>query len=134
MPPRREGRGRREAVTPDDRFDHIKRILEGLVQVVQDTHNNNCDEAPLAMLMPKIEVMNRTTIKQFQQLNPPTFLGTPNPMAAESWLIGIERVFEVLPCTDDQKVIFATFTFEGAALVWWQLTKPLEPLWFGLDF
>ncbi|GFS41411.1 hypothetical protein Acr_00g0074130 [Actinidia rufa] len=39
-------------------------------------------------------------------------------MAAESWLLGIERVFEVLPCTDEQKVIFATFTFEGAELVW----------------
>ncbi|GFS42858.1 hypothetical protein Acr_00g0082100 [Actinidia rufa] len=77
MPPRREGRGRREAVTPEDRFDHIERILEGLVQVVQDTHNNNCDETPPAMQMPGIEVMNRTTIKQFQQLNPPTFHGIP---------------------------------------------------------
>ena len=38
-------------------------------------------------------------------------------------------MFEILPCTDEQKVTFATFTFEGAALVWWQLKKPLEPLW-----
>ncbi|GFS38841.1 hypothetical protein Acr_00g0059760 [Actinidia rufa] len=48
-----------------------------------------------------------------------------------SW--GIERVFEVLPCTDEQKVVFATFIFEGAALIWWQLKKPLEPLWLWPD-
>ncbi|GFZ19571.1 hypothetical protein Acr_28g0002760 [Actinidia rufa] len=55
-------------------------------------------------------------------------------MAAESWLLGIERVFEVLPCTDEQKVVFATFMFEGAALIWWQLKKPLEPLWLWPRF
>ncbi|GFS42569.1 hypothetical protein Acr_00g0080620 [Actinidia rufa] len=103
-------------------------ILEGLVQVVHDVHNNNNhDEAPQqpAMPMAGAGAMPRTTIKQFQQLRPPTFYGMPDPMAAESWLLGIERVFEVLPCTDEQKVVFATFMFEGAALIWWQLKKPL---------
>ncbi|GFY97645.1 hypothetical protein Acr_12g0001860 [Actinidia rufa] len=111
MPPRR-GRGRRGAAEPEDRVDCIERILEGLVQVVHDVHNNNNhDEAPqqLAMPMPGAGAMPRTTIKQFQKLRPPAFYGTPYPMAAESWLLGIERVFEVLPCTDEQKVIFATF-------------------------
>ena len=55
-------------------------------------------------------------------------------MAAESWLLGIERVFEVLPCTDEQKVNFATLTFEETVLVWWQLKKPLEPLWLCFRF
>ncbi|GFZ10840.1 hypothetical protein Acr_22g0002380 [Actinidia rufa] len=86
------------------------------------------------MPMPGAGAMPRTTIKQFQQLRPPTFYGTPDPMAAESWLLGIERVFEVLPCTDEQKVVFATFMFEGAALIGWQLKKPLEPLWLWPRF
>ncbi|GFS35910.1 hypothetical protein Acr_00g0042620 [Actinidia rufa] len=136
MPPRR-GRGRRGAAEPEDRVDRIERILEGLVQVVHDVHNNNNhDDAPQqpAMPMPGAGAMPRTTIKQFQQLRPPTFYGTPDPMAAKSWLLGIERVFEVLPCTDEQKVVFATFMFEGAALIWWQLKKPLEPLWLWPRF
>ncbi|GFS43665.1 hypothetical protein Acr_00g0086300 [Actinidia rufa] len=123
--------------SPKDRVDRIERILEGLVQVVHDVHNNNNhDEAPQqpAMPMPGAGAMPHTTIKQFQQLRPPTFYGTPDPMAAESWLLGIERVFEVLPCTDEQKVVFATFMFEGAALIWWQLKKPLEPLWLWPRF
>ena len=136
MPPRWGGRGRRGVVEPEGRIDRIERILEGLVQAVQDNHNNNNAEAleEPAVQMPRAEEMARTTIKQFQQLRPPTFLGTPDPMAAESWLLGIERIFEVLPCTEEQKVIFSTFTFEGAALVWWQLKKPLEPLWLWPRF
>ncbi|GFS37727.1 hypothetical protein Acr_00g0053670 [Actinidia rufa] len=105
MPPRR-GRGRRGAVEPEYRVDHIERILEELVQVVHDIHNNNNhDDAPQQPAMPMLGagVMPRTTIKQFQQLKPPTFYGTPNPMAVESWLLGIEMVFEVLPWTDEQK-------------------------------
>ncbi|GFZ14489.1 hypothetical protein Acr_24g0006790 [Actinidia rufa] len=85
MPPRR-GRGRRGAAEPEDRVDRIERILEGLVQVVHDVHNNNNhDDAPQqpAMPMPGAGAMPRTTIKQFQQLRPPTFYGTPDPMAAE---------------------------------------------------
>ena len=55
-------------------------------------------------------------------------------MVAKSWLLGIERVFKVLPCTEEQKIIFATFTFEGASLVWWQLKKLLEPVWLWPRF
>ena len=43
-------------------------------------------------------------------------------------------MFEVLPCNDEQKVFFATFTFEGDALVWWRLKKSLEPLWLWPRF
>ena len=46
MLPRREGQGRRGAMEPKGRIDRIERILEGLVQVVQDAHNNNHDNAP----------------------------------------------------------------------------------------
>ncbi|GFZ03464.1 hypothetical protein Acr_16g0000880 [Actinidia rufa] len=93
MPPRR-GRGRRGAAEPENRVDRIERILEGLVQVVHEVHNNNNhDDAPQqpAMPMPGAGAMPRTTIKQFQQLKPLTFYGTPDPMAAESWLLGIKR-------------------------------------------
>ena len=68
MPPRREGRGRLGAVDPKGQIAHIERILEGLVQVVQDAHNNNHDNAPQqpAIPVPGSGVMHCTTIKQFQ--------------------------------------------------------------------
>ena len=89
MPPRRGGH--RGAVEPKSRIDCIERILEELVQVVQDIQSNTAN-APeqQAILVPRAEVVNRTTIKHFQHLKPSTFQGTPNPMAAESWLLGIK--------------------------------------------
>ncbi|GFY89064.1 hypothetical protein Acr_06g0010040 [Actinidia rufa] len=112
MPPRR-GRGRRGAVEPEDRVDCIERILEGLVQVVHDVHNNNNhDDAPQqpTMPMPEARAMPRTTIKQFQQLKPLTFYGTSDPMAAESWLLGIERKEEDKR-KHEQKTKFETTRF-----------------------
>ena len=63
MPPRK--RGRWGTANPEGRIDHVERILEGLVQVVQDAHNNNHDNAPQqpAMQMQGVKMMNRTTIK-----------------------------------------------------------------------
>ena len=62
MPPRRGGR--KGVPELEGRIDRIERILEGLVQVVQDAYNNNHDNAPQqpAMQMPGVEMMNRTTI------------------------------------------------------------------------
>ncbi|GFZ05266.1 hypothetical protein Acr_17g0008380 [Actinidia rufa] len=83
------------------------------------------------MSMPGARAMPRTTIKQFQQLRPPTFYGTPDPMAVESWLLGIERAFEVLPCTDEQKVVFAKFTFEARRFevgLGWNIKNKVEIL------
>ncbi|GFS35915.1 hypothetical protein Acr_00g0042660 [Actinidia rufa] len=90
----RKSRGHRGAAEPEDRVDRIEMILEGLVQVVHDVHNNNNhDDAwqQPTVPMPEAGAMPHTTIKQFQQLRPLTFYGTPDPMAAESWLLGIER-------------------------------------------
>lgn len=39
------------------------------------------------------------------------FEGTTNPVSAESWLIKLECIFEVMGCSDDQRVTFATFFF-----------------------
>ena len=76
MPPRRGSC--RGAIEPEGLINHIEKIPEELVQVVPDTQSNaaNAPEQP-AIPVPKAEVVNCTTIKQFQQLKPPTFQGTP---------------------------------------------------------
>ena len=94
--------GSRGAAEPGAQIDRIERILAGFVQVVQDAHSNTANTTEqLAAQAPRAEAVVHTTIRQFQQLKPSIFQGTPDPMAAESWILGIERVFEVLPCTDE---------------------------------
>ncbi|GFS41336.1 hypothetical protein Acr_00g0073760 [Actinidia rufa] len=109
---------------PEDRVDRIERILEGLVQVVHDVHNNNNhDEAPQqpAMPMPGAGAMPRTTIKQFQQLRPPTFYGTPIPWLQKSrkarrfeaglrW--NIKNKVEILRLPTHQEVLHAALIAE----------------------
>ncbi|XP_028108984.1 uncharacterized protein LOC114307772 [Camellia sinensis] len=69
-----------------------------------------------------------TTIKQFQDLKPTTFIGSPNPLVAEAWVRDMEKIFRALPCTERQKVTFATFTFKDDAQEWWLLTLEKEDI------
>ena len=37
------------------------------------------------------------------------FDGGPDPMAAENWLLKMEKLLSALECTDAQKVLYATY-------------------------
>ncbi|XP_028075948.1 uncharacterized protein LOC114278141 [Camellia sinensis] len=47
-------------------------------------------------------------------------------MKAEAWVLGIEKLFEVFPCTEVQKVQLAAFTLEDEARRWWMLTRTVH--------
>ena len=67
------------------------------------------------------------TVKQFKEMGPPEFFGNPDPLKAEAWLKQVTKIFEVLRCTEDQKVPFATFMLRGEADHWWESVKRLHP-------
>ncbi|GKU88786.1 hypothetical protein SLEP1_g3007 [Rubroshorea leprosula] len=60
-----------------------------------------------------------TLVKQFQNMNLPSFKGVPDPDVAESWVKNLEKMFKLLKCTDGQKVELAVSTLEGEADDWW---------------
>ncbi|XP_028060552.1 uncharacterized protein LOC114264145 [Camellia sinensis] len=64
-----------------------------------------------------------TLTKEFKKMKPPSFKGGIEPMKAEGWVLGIEKLFEVFPCTEIQKVQLAAFTLEDEARRWWMLTR-----------
>ncbi|XP_028067080.1 uncharacterized protein LOC114269907 [Camellia sinensis] len=51
----------------------------------------------------------------------PQFHGGLDPLKAEAWVFGIEKLFEVFPCLETQKVLLATFTLEDEVRRWWML-------------
>ncbi|KAK4855314.1 hypothetical protein QYF36_005926 [Acer negundo] len=55
------------------------------------------------------------TLERFKKLGPPVFKGKANPIAAEAWLKQIEKVFTAIVCSDEQKVVFASFMLEDEA-------------------
>ncbi|XP_028068086.1 uncharacterized protein LOC114270717 [Camellia sinensis] len=47
-------------------------------------------------------------------------------MKAEVLVLGIEKLFEVFPCTEAQRVQLAAFTLEDEAWRWWMLTRTVH--------
>ncbi|XP_028105744.1 uncharacterized protein LOC114304795 [Camellia sinensis] len=56
-------------------------------------------------------------------MKPPMFHGGIEPLKAEAWVLGIEKLFEVSPCTEADKVQLVAFTFEDDARRWWMLVR-----------
>ncbi|XP_035545021.1 uncharacterized protein LOC108988431 [Juglans regia] len=71
------------------------------------------------------------TLEQFSHQHPPTFDGRLNSLDAESWIERMEQIFEVLYCTDDQKVKYATYHLTDMANKWWKSTRALVQLELG---
>ena len=44
-------------------------------------------------------------------------------MKAEAWVLEIEKLFEIFPSTDTQKVSLAAFTLDDDARRWWMMTR-----------
>ncbi|XP_028107489.1 uncharacterized protein LOC114306449 [Camellia sinensis] len=63
---------------------------------------------------------------EFKKIKPPSFKGGIETMKAEAWVLGIEKLFEVFPCTEIQKVQLAAFTLEDEARRWWMLTRVMH--------
>ncbi|XP_028090324.1 uncharacterized protein LOC114290592 [Camellia sinensis] len=61
--------------------------------------------------------------REFKKMKPPVFHSGIEPLKAEAWVLGIEKLFEVFPCTKAQKVQLAAFTLEDNARRWWMLVR-----------
>ena len=63
------------------------------------------------------------TLEQFQKLHPRAFKGEADPVQAEEWLRQIEKILDAMECTENQRVSFTTFMFQGEAEHWWEMVK-----------
>ncbi|XP_057965482.1 uncharacterized protein LOC131156049 [Malania oleifera] len=66
------------------------------------------------------------SIEKFTCLKPPTFPGSTNLILIENWIQEIKKIFVVLRCTNEQKVLYATFKQTREAERWWEAVKLLE--------
>ncbi|KAL6345741.1 hypothetical protein AAG906_017485 [Vitis piasezkii] len=66
----------------------------------------------------------------------PYFSGTSDPTEAEAWIMKIEKFFDVIDCSEEQKASYAAFMLDKEADHWWRMTKRLledRGLLFGLS-
>jgi hypothetical protein len=72
---------------------------------------------------PKEGEQRGCTFEQFNKQRPPIFEGQPDAIAAENWISQMEKLMEVMCCTDDQMVRYATFKLAAEAERWWIAKK-----------
>ncbi|XP_073031193.1 uncharacterized protein [Primulina eburnea] len=60
---------------------------------------------------------------RFRRMNPPDFIGGPDPLLALEWVKALEAIFEYLKFSDQDKVGCAVFMLVKAARIWWEATK-----------
>ncbi|XP_056168702.1 uncharacterized protein LOC130138507 [Syzygium oleosum] len=61
-------------------------------------------------------------VEQFIKLKPPKFSGKGDLEAAPRWVEELEKDFEVLECTDNEKVTLAVYQLQDNANNWWKAT------------
>ncbi|XP_027156273.1 uncharacterized protein LOC113757066, partial [Coffea eugenioides] len=62
-------------------------------------------------------------LERFLKFNLPQFTGEPDPEAVKNWLERITNIFTALDYTENRRVNFAAFQFEGVARAWWDLIR-----------
>ena len=62
-------------------------------------------------------------VKRARRLGAQEFQGNLDPSVADDWFQVMEEVFEVIQCSDEQKLSIATFMLGGKARDWWRAIK-----------
>jgi hypothetical protein len=66
-------------------------------------------------------------LSQFLRLNPPSFLSSSEPIAADDWLRTINKKLDTIETQEAESVRFDAHQLEGPAAEWWdnnQITYP----------
>ena len=64
-----------------------------------------------------------TLPQKYNKMKTPEFQGGIEPLKAEDWVLETEKIYEVFPCIEAQKVLLATFTLKEEARRWWMLER-----------
>ena len=59
------------------------------------------------------------SIERVQKLGAKPYDGSGDPEAAWLWLNRVNKVYGVMGCTDEQRVLFSSFLMEDRAKDWW---------------
>jgi len=59
------------------------------------------------------------TVEDFLRHKPAEFTGKASPDEADAWLRKCEKIFKVMNCEDEQKLLFAAYLLNGDAEYWW---------------
>lgn len=66
------------------------------------------------------QVKTFEVIEQFRKMGPPRLKGCEGPEVTEEWIRELEQIFQLMECTEEQKVSCATYQLAEEASYWWE--------------
>jgi hypothetical protein len=57
--------------------------------------------------------------REFMSHKPPSFFHSPDPLQADDWIKMVEKMLNIVQCTDRKKVLYASGRLEGTTVDWW---------------
>ncbi|XP_050883789.1 uncharacterized protein LOC127086997 [Lathyrus oleraceus] len=58
-------------------------------------------------------------------MNPPEFHDGLNPVKAHEWITNMERIFQIVHCSEENKVVSVSHMIKGPAKKWWENASTL---------
>ena len=71
----------------------------------------------------QVHAGNANTIERVKSLGVRSFNGSGEPHEVESWFVKLERIFDVMKCSEDDKLSFITFLLEDRVYHLWQTVE-----------
>ena len=115
MPPRRRVTAPEESVN-DERVpvDPIQRLVDLLGEALRGRNEPVPPNPPVAPV---------ANFKDFKSVGPPEFMGTTDPIVAQTWIKEMEKAFAIARVGEDQKTVFATYMLRGEVNYWWEANQ-----------
>ncbi|KAK2427082.1 hypothetical protein QL285_025684 [Trifolium repens] len=88
--------------------------------LAQDTASRNAERAEREARRGNEDELR---LERFLKNNPTTFSGGFNPDGAQNWLEDMERIFQAMGCTEQQKVVLGAYMLRKDAEYWWKNTS-----------
>ncbi|KAL8541733.1 hypothetical protein ACS0TY_002840 [Phlomoides rotata] len=98
--------------------------LASLVALIQAVNAQNTQQNPPAV-QPQVDRFH--VAEKFQRFKPYTFNGRDGPAVLEEWMDSIEGIFNLMMCTDPQKVACAVFQMKEDVRIWWTSYWRMRP-------
>src|SRR3954464_4214925 len=99
-------------------------------EILMEAERNRRDQTRLLELIEQNTSHHRNvvvSIQDFILLKPLAFRCSSEPLEADDWLRSIEHKLDTAHVAPDDRVIFAVYFLEGAALQWWENYVAMQP-------
>ena len=105
---------------PSSEMSQIARAIEMMaMNQNQQAMMNKLDATGATTSSCSSQPQEQMSLIDFLRHNPSMFSGNSTPDQADKWMRELEKIFRATSCSEDKKLIFATYLLSGEAKFWW---------------